>query len=141
MQTEKKYSIQTIVVRAHDSSYGGYAYVCEVVAKVDAKHWTKLRNAKDLGVLYGIDISNEAYALTNRLVPTHNPSVSDRDRAKDGIKTVRLSYYFRDHNAAEKLGLEVICLKSGECMAGFGACEVVYDSRKQVSKASLTVVA
>lgn len=127
MQAQAK--IQMIVVRSHDSSYGGYPYVCEVIVQCDAKEWNKLKKANDLGSLYGVDISNEVYRITDELVPAWNPSVCDRDRAKAGVKTIRLSYYFRDHNAAEKLGLEVKRMKNGECFASFGACEVIYDSR------------
>lgn len=128
--------IQTIVVRSHDTSYGGFPWVCEVVVKLDSKAWTKLRTKGQLGQLYGVDISNEVYKLTNQLVPAYNPTVSDRDRAKNGIKTIRLSYYFKDHDAAEALGCEVKRFKSGDIVPAFGACAVVYDARR-LSKLTL----
>lgn len=118
-------NIKSISVRTFDSSYGGYPYVADVVAEFQAKDWTRAKAKGGLGALY-LDVSNEVYRLTNRLVPAWNPSVSHDARAKSGIKTVRLSYYFRDHEAAIALGLEVRKLASGECLARYGTCATVY---------------
>jgi hypothetical protein len=92
----------------------GYKFECLVKIQIDVKEWTAFKKRGALGVLYGIDVSNAVYALSNRLVPAHNPSVDDTQRAKNGIKTIRLSYYFDSADAAEKLGVKIKRNKAGE---------------------------
>jgi hypothetical protein len=65
---------------------------CEVIVEIDVKYWTKLRSKGHLGQLYGVDISNAVYSIYG--VPAWNPTVGDRARAKNGIKTIRLEYTY-----------------------------------------------
>jgi hypothetical protein len=62
----------------------------KVRVRMDAKAWHKLAKAGDLGFLYGVDISNEAYRAYG--VKASNPTVSDRDRAQGGLKWIDLYY-------------------------------------------------
>lgn len=62
----------------------------KVRVRMDAKEWAKAKRAKQLGSLYGVDISNKAYNLYG--VKAHCPSVSDRTRASGGIKWIDLYY-------------------------------------------------
>lgn len=120
-----QFKITRIVARGHDSSYSGYPFKVEVVVKMDSKLWTSIRNKKSLGALYGIDISNAVYAL-NQSIPASNPTVKDTERAKNGLKTIYLTYYGSSFDKAEKLGLEVKRLRSGECFMGFGTANMIY---------------
>lgn len=61
-----------------------------VSIQCDAKAWSKLRDAGDLGSLYGIDVSNEVYKTYG--IKAYNPSVSHNDRARRGVKSIDLFY-------------------------------------------------
>lgn len=110
--------ISSVVARTHDNSYGGYPWVIEVVVTLPVKLWTKYRNSKALGQLYGIEICNAVYAIS-RHIPAHNPTVSDTAKAKAGVKTIRLSYYLNDGGRAKALGLTVRQDSSGSVYGAF----------------------
>lgn len=114
------FTIKSISVMGHDFP-GNYAYKAVVSVEVEAKYWKALQKAKNLGQLYGIDISNQVYALSKGLIPASHPTVSDEKNARNGIKTVVLTYYFQDHNKAEALGLEVKRLANGEAFCAYGS--------------------
>jgi len=61
-----------------------------VKVRMDAKEWAKIKKQGQLGQLYGVDISNEAYRTHG--VRAHNPTVQDSDRASGGVKWVKLWY-------------------------------------------------
>lgn len=61
-----------------------------VEIRLDAKEWAKMRSKGQLGQLYGIDVSNAAYRQYG--VKAHNPTVSDKARARGGIKWIDLYY-------------------------------------------------
>lgn len=65
--------------------------VHRVSVEVPSEYWHKLRANKQLGQLYGVDISNEVYR-TNPEIRATNPIVSDRQRASKGIKHTTLEY-------------------------------------------------
>jgi hypothetical protein len=101
-------------VIAQETNYGGmggYPWEVNVVVRMPVKEWAKLKKKGQLGQLYGIDISNALYAM-NQNIPAHCPTVSDRDRAKNGIKTIRLSYRLTDPKRAEGLGLTLVKRRS-----------------------------
>lgn len=112
----KPYSCVSIDAKIHDMSYGGYPYKVEAEFIIDPKEFAKIKRHNQLGQLFGIDLSNEVYRLTNGKIPASNPSVDYSKPARKGIKTLKLTYFFRDHDTAEALGFEVIRLKSGEVM-------------------------
>ncbi len=62
-----------------------------VHVEVDAKRWHEYKARRNLGQLYGVDISNAVYKADRRIHAT-NPTVSDRERAKGGIKRITLYY-------------------------------------------------
>jgi hypothetical protein len=62
----------------------------KVRVRMDSKAWHAAKRAKQLGSLYGVDISNMAYRMHG--VKAHNPSVSDKTRAMGGIKWIDLYY-------------------------------------------------
>lgn len=102
-------------------SHTGYKLEANITIEVDAAYWKRLQKAGNLGQLYGIDVSNAVYALTNKLVPAWNPSVDHRSNARKGIKTVKLTYYFDDVRAGIALGLKHFVGKSGEVHFDYGA--------------------
>ncbi|CAM6004839.1 unnamed protein product [Sphagnum balticum] len=61
-----------------------------VKVTMDAKAWLECKAKGQLGSLYGVDISNAVYRLSG--VKASCPIVSDRDRAKNGIKVLELTY-------------------------------------------------
>lgn len=63
-----------------------------VYVQMDSKEWTKIKNKKQLGHLYGVAISNEVYRIMHKSVVAWNPSVDDSRRASKGIKTLVLRY-------------------------------------------------
>src|SRR4051812_25598342 len=107
------FRIQSITAR--DSEYLGdhSAWIVEVRVIVEAKAWTKLRDTRNLGQLYGIDISNAVYHA-NRNIPASCPTVDDRARASKGFKSITLTYRLTDPVKAEALGLTVQRYKNGE---------------------------
>lgn len=98
--------ITSIAACSHDSSYGGYPFKVEVTVRMCSKEWAKARAKNQLGQLYGIDISNAVFAF-NRNIDASNPTVNDTKRASKGEKLITLTYYMRDLDKAEKLGLKV----------------------------------
>jgi hypothetical protein len=62
----------------------------KVRVRMDAKEWLKIKKQNGLGMLYGVDISNEVHSQTG--IKAYNPSVSDQDRAQGGIKWLTLYY-------------------------------------------------
>lgn len=77
------------------TSYDGpYSKTLCVTFKMDAKLWTKYRNSGWLGSLYGIDLVN--YLSRSGIINEYAvPTVSDRDRASKGIKTIHVEYVLR----------------------------------------------
>lgn len=67
-----------------------------VIAKMPIKEWQKIRKKSQLGMLYGVDISNEVYRKSDRKIKAYNPVVEDRTKAKAGIKTIELTYYWNE---------------------------------------------
>lgn len=62
----------------------------ECVALVNADYWKREKAKGRLGVLYGIDLSNAIYHEFG--VKAYCPSVGDRDRARNGVKRITLTY-------------------------------------------------
>lgn len=71
-----------------------------VTITMEVKAWSKA----DKGTLYGIDVSNAIHREYG--VQAYYPSVSDKDRARCGIKTITL--YYRDAVWQERLPAEII---------------------------------
>lgn len=63
----------------------------EVTISIAVDYWKELQRTGQLGVLYGIDVSNEIYRRHSDVYAT-NPTVSDRDRARKGFKIIRMTY-------------------------------------------------
>lgn len=114
----KVFGVESITGSTHDSSYGGYPWKITVVVKMDAKAWKRHADKGWLGQLYGIDISNYVYGFS-RAIPAHAPTVDHGQRAKDGVKTIKLTYFLRDPKKAEALGFKVTYLKNGEFFGAF----------------------
>lgn len=112
------FKIKNIIGNVHDTSYGGYPYKITVMIEVDNAYFKKLKG--DLGPLV-LDVNNAAYRIDNS-IPAHNPSIDSRGhrRAVKGIKTMEFCYFMRDHARAEKLGFELLKLRSGEIIPKYG---------------------
>ena len=78
-----------------ESVYRSSSEFVTVKITMDVKNWNSAR-ASGLGSLYGIDVSNAVYREYG--VKAYNPIVSDRLKAKGGIKLIELSYYDTDWN-------------------------------------------
>lgn len=112
MYQNRMFTIKSITGRVHDTSSGGYPWKIEVTIQVDAKYWAKLKAKRNLGMLYGVDVSNAVYAI-NENIPAHNPMVSDSARASKGFKTIQLTYFLSDPVRAKSLGFSYHESKSG----------------------------
>lgn len=64
----------------------------KVTVSIDSKLWAKIKKQKQLGQLYGIDISNAVYKLMNGSISAIRPSVDDKSRASNGVKSITLNY-------------------------------------------------
>lgn len=62
-----------------------------VQVTVSARYWHEQRAKGQLGMLYGVDISNAIGAMRSD-VKAYHPTVSDKARATGGYKTVILWY-------------------------------------------------
>ncbi len=62
-----------------------------VSIRIDAKRWHDLKKRGQLGMLYGVDVSNAVYRHDPRIYAT-NPTVDDSRRAKNGFKMIQLTY-------------------------------------------------
>lgn len=109
-------------------------YNPEVTVKVEmpVKEWNKHRSKGWLGQLYGIDISNAVYAINNN-IPASNPTVDDRRRASEGVKTITLIYRIREDqmDKAEALGFSTVKLKGGWFIRRETRYIELYDASKQ----------
>ncbi len=104
-----EFKIINITAMLHDSSYGGYPWKTMVRIEIDSKWWARIRKANGLGMLYGVDISN-AVGRINSNIRAYQPTVDDQSRARKGIKTITLTYFSQDYEAARKIGFNVkIC--------------------------------
>jgi len=77
-----------------ESVYRLDSELVECKVTIDAKEWAKVRNAGQLGMLYGVDISNAIYKLAG--VKASNPTVDDSAKARNGIKLIALTYVDRE---------------------------------------------
>lgn len=114
------FSLKSISVRTHDTSFGGYPYRADVTIQMPSQDFNKIKKQGQLGSLY-LDVSNATYRASRELIPAYQPMVDDTRRASKGIKTIHLTYFFKDHDTAEALGLEVLRLKNGEAYPSYGA--------------------
>lgn len=57
---------------------------------LDAKAWHKAKRLGHLGQLYGVDISNAVFRAFS--VKAYQPTVDDKAKARNGVKTVSLFY-------------------------------------------------
>lgn len=112
------FTIKSIYACVHDTSYDGYPFKVIVKVTMPVAEWTKYRKSGNLGQLYGLEISNAVYRV-NDAICASNPMVDDRQRAKQGVKTLTLTYFDRDFSRAAKLGLEVKTHGSEQYL-GFG---------------------
>lgn len=112
-QTKQVNNPWTITALTVAASNTGYKLEAIVKIAVDAKYWSYMKRNRQLGFLYGVDVSNEVYRRSCRLIPAHNPSVDDRKRASAGIKSITLTYYFDSVENAYKLGIECHKTKEG----------------------------
>ena len=104
MNTIDRWSIVSITASA--SSSMGYKIQYDVYVEVNSEYWKQFSKKQKLGQLYGIDISNAVYQITDEVVPAYNPYVHDRARSKNGLKQIRLTYYSNDVSRAIKAGIE-----------------------------------
>ena len=79
-----------------ENSYTAYNKQATCILKIPASVWRKYRAEGNLGFLYGVDVSNYVYRTSNFKIKAYNPVVSDRARAKNGIKTIELTYYWNE---------------------------------------------
>lgn len=110
-----EYKIEVVRVKEHDTSYGGYRWKLECVVNVNAKDWNRAKKDKTLGHFYNTEIGNKLnkfYGFNRYGVP----SVSDSGRAKNGVKQVVISHYFRSNDLAERLGIKLKKLKNGHAI-------------------------
>lgn len=63
-----------------------------VEVSMPVKTWQKYRKEKELGHLYGVQISNLVHHADPD-VAAYCPTVDDKTNAKAGIKTIKLTYY------------------------------------------------
>lgn len=82
-----KFNVLGVIERQDE--YGN-AYT-NVRVSIEAKAWHRAKRQGQLGMLYGVDISNAVHRSHG--VPAYNPTVSDKERARNGIKYVTLTYY------------------------------------------------
>lgn len=62
-----------------------------VTFSIDSKEWKMLSTKGNLGMLYGVDLSN--YLSRAGILNEYSvPSVDDKSRAKNGRKTIRIRY-------------------------------------------------
>lgn len=113
------FCLKSLHCRTTTQTLGGYNWKVEAVVHMPAKYWLDCKKKKQLGVLYGVDISNFIHRF-HRAVPAWNPTVNDTLRSKKGIKTVLLTYYVSDPKQAESMGMKVTYLRNGEFIPGFG---------------------
>ncbi len=76
------------------NSYTAYDKQATCFLKIPVSVWRRYRDKGNLGVLYGIDVSNYIYKASNFKIKAYNPVVDDRQRARKGIKTIELTYYW-----------------------------------------------
>lgn len=107
----QEFSIKSIIAKTHDQSFGGQKWRVEIEISIDAKLWRKYKDRKNLGMLYGVDISNAVYRI-NHNIPASCPTVDDRRRAANGVKTIKLTYFLNDAAMAENLGLKTRITKT-----------------------------
>jgi hypothetical protein len=86
-------------ITLESTPYAERTFTATVTVTMDAKTWRKQRDRGALGVLYSVDISNAVYRMHPGIHAT-SPIVSDRKRAKAGLKTVELQYAVTAENAA-----------------------------------------
>lgn len=84
---QPEFTVVSVVDR--DDEYG-MSYT-QVRVIMQAKTWLRAKRKGQLGMLYGVDISNFLYREHG--VAAYNPTVSDRARSSNGIKTLTLNYY------------------------------------------------
>lgn len=101
----KTYKLTGLILR--DSNSMGYKAELNVTVEIDAKTWHKAKKVGNLGMIYNVDIGNDLFRDYN--YPAYFPMVSDKRRAKNGIKTVELTFFTNNLRDVEKLGLECRC--------------------------------
>lgn len=106
------FRIQSITACSSNYLGDSAAWLVTVRVIVEAKAWTKLRDKRDLGQLYGVDISNAVYRI-NKAIPASCPVVNDSARASKGFKSITLEYRLTNADHAESLGLKVHRYKNG----------------------------
>jgi hypothetical protein len=62
----------------------------QVTVSIPSKEWHQTKRRGALGTLYGIDIGNAVWRQYG--VKSHCPTVSDRGRARGGVKVITLTY-------------------------------------------------
>ena len=82
-------TFKVLDVLSREDEYGHTFTQARVAMPV--KDWAKAKRLGQLGMLYGVDISNTLYREHN--VQAYNPTVDDRQRASQGVKIIRLVYY------------------------------------------------
>lgn len=100
------------IVGIGNRRFNSNEYPWEIVATVlvDSKQWTKMRDKKQLSILYGVDISNLIYQI-NSNIPAYIPLVDANSRASKGLKTVKLTYFLKDIDKAKNLGFKILAGK------------------------------
>jgi hypothetical protein len=83
------------LISANDwTNYYGQA-TAEVTVVMPVGVFNSYKKRNDLGYLYGVVISNEVYR-TNSSIDAYCPTVSDRIRASKGLKTITLTYRWKE---------------------------------------------
>jgi hypothetical protein len=101
------FQIKSIYASYHDTSSSAvYPWKVIVEIKIPVSEWTAYRKNGQLGQLYGCEVSNAVYHVNNA-IPAHCPHVDDTSRAKQGVKSIWLTYYGQSMDQAAKLGLKV----------------------------------
>lgn len=117
----KPWLLTSLIGLIHDSNPGelGYPYKIEAEFVIDAKEFASIKRKNELGRLFGVDLSNEIYAI-NSNIPAHNPTVNYSKPARNNRKLLKLTYFLRDHERAAALGFEQHRFKNGYVSAKYG---------------------
>lgn len=91
MQTHQDYldRIKATLIDLKHHAFGSTLYVSFRISKAT---WDRYRKHGGLGMLYGVDLSNylgRIGVLNQYCVPV----IDDKRRAKDGFKTIEVTYY------------------------------------------------
>lgn len=101
--------IKSLILREHDTSFGGYKIKFVAQIEIDAIDFKKLK-----GVLGGLVIEVNNHLCKQYGIPTHSPTIDGiRLRAKNKVKTLTFTYFSNDTALAERMGMRMIKTSEG----------------------------